>query len=158
MVAQAADSKRNNKREKRKSKIRLTEAQVVLGWLVVLSLIALLGAIYLFQTSHIASTGRMVQDLQFELDDVKRINSELERDIAEAQSLKRLQREAEKYGFIKASPKNVDYLIVTEYPQENLTGSVQESAKQLVPLEQFKSAIIKFLLGQLEKMVRGESP
>lgn len=158
MVAQAADSKRNKKREQRKSRIRLTEAQVVLGWLVVLSLIALLGAIYLFQTSHIASTGRMVQDLQFELDDVKRINSELERDIAEAQSLKRLQKEAQKYGFIKASPQNVDYLIVTEYPQGNLTGSLEKSAQQLAPLEQFRSASIKFLLGQLEKMVRGESP
>ena len=158
MVAQAADSKRNNKRDKRKSKLRLTEAQVVLGWGVVLALIALLGAIYLFQISHIASTGRMVQDLQFQLDDVKRINSELERDIAEAQSLSRLQGDAEKYGFIKANPKDVDYLIIGEYPQENPTGPEGESVQQLEPFEQFREAFIKFLKGQLEKMVRGESP
>ncbi len=158
MVAQAADSKRNDKREKRKSRIRLTEAQVVLGWGVVLALIALLGAIYLFQTSYIASTGRMVQNLQIEMDEIKRINSELERDIAEAQSLKRLQSEAQKYGFIKANPKDIDYLIVADYPLENPIGSVEESAQHLEPLDQFRAASINYILGQLQKMVRGESP
>ena len=158
MVAQATELKRINKREKRKSKIRLTEAQVVLGWGVVLSLIALLGAIYLFQTSRIASTGRMVQELQFELDDIKRINSELERDIAEAQSLNRLQIDAQKFGFIKASPENVDYLIVTAYPQENGMSPEEESSQQPEPLDDFRSAFIKFVISKVDDMVRGESP
>ncbi len=158
MVAQAADSNRKNKREKRKSKIRLTEAQVVLGWGVVLSLIALLGAIYLFQTSRIASTGRMVQELQIELNDIKRTNSELERDIAEAQSLKRLQSDADKFGFIKARPEDVDYLIVTDYPQENEMSLEEESSQQPEPLDEFRSAFIKFVIGKVDDLVRGESP
>ncbi|GMQ79030.1 MAG: hypothetical protein BMS9Abin02_1582 [Anaerolineae bacterium] len=158
MVAQAAEQKRINKREKRKSKMRLSEAQVVLGWLVVLALIALLGAIYLFQTSRIASTGRMVQELQFELDEIKRTNSELEREIAEAQSLKRLQSDAQKYGFIKARPEDVDYLIVTEYPQENEISAEEESSRQPEPLDDFRSAFIKFVIGKVDDLVRGESP
>ncbi len=158
MVAQAADQKRINKRDKRKAKMRLSEAQVVLGWLVVLALIALLGAIYLIQTSHIASTGRMVQELQFDLDDIKRTNSELERDIAEAQSLKRLQSDAIKFGFIKAGPEDVDYLIVTDYPQENEMSPEGESWQQPEPLDEFGSAFIKFVIGKVDDLVRGESP
>lgn len=158
MVAEAADSKRQDKREKRKSKVRFTEAQVVLGWVVVLTLIALLGAIYLFQTSHIASTGRMVQDLQLQLEDVKRINSELERDIAEAQSLNRLQREAKKYGFAKASPDEVEFLVVGEYPHENALSSTGADGETGAPFENFGAAIIDYVLSHLEKMVRGESP
>jgi cell division protein FtsL len=158
MVVKATENKRINKREKRKSKIRLTEAQAVLGWLVVLALIALLGAIYLFQTSSIASTGRMVQELQIELNDIKRTNSELERDIAEAQSLKRLQSDANKYGFIKASPENVDYLIVTDYPQENEMSLEEESSQWPEPLDDIRSAVMKFVTGKVDDLVRGESP
>jgi cell division protein FtsL len=158
MVAPVAENKRINKRENRKSKIRLTEAQVVLGWLVVLALIALLGAIYLFQTSRIASTGRMVQELQIEMNDIKRTNSELERDIAEAQSLKRLQKDAQEFGFIKARPENVDYLIVTDYPQENEMSPEEESSQRPEPLDDFRSAFIKFVIGKVDDLVRGESP
>ncbi len=39
----------------------LTEAQAALGWGIILILIALLGAIYLSQTSRIAIVGRLVQ-------------------------------------------------------------------------------------------------
>ena len=49
------------KREQLKRLGWLTEAQAVLGWGVILILVALVGAIYLNQASRIASVGRRVQ-------------------------------------------------------------------------------------------------
>ena len=157
MVAvEAAETNKRTKREKRKSRIRLTEAQAVLGWGVILALISLLGAIYLIQTSRIATTGRMVQGLQFDLDETKRVNSELERDIAEAQSLERLQAEAAKLGFIKARPGDIEYLIVHNYPETESTETVPETA-QPEPLDTIGEAIWQIVTGNVDGMVRGES-
>ena len=122
VTAEAAEPKRKSKRDRRKRHGKLSEAQAVLGWLVILIMLAVLGAVYLFQTSRIASTGRKVQELQYYLDEVKRLNSELERDIAEAQSLTRIQREANDLGFVKAHPSDVEYLIVNDYPPLEATS------------------------------------
>jgi len=157
MVAvEAAETNKRTKREKRKSRVRLTEAQAVLGWGVLLALISVLGAIYLFQTSRIATTGRMVQELQFDLNETKRVNSELERDIAEAQSLERLQTEAAKLGFTKARPSDIEYLIVKNYPETESTEMEPETA-QREPLENIGQAIWQIVTGNFDGMVRGES-
>ncbi len=156
MAVEAAETNKRTKREKRRSRVRLTEAQAVLGWGVILALISLLGAIYLFQTSRIATTGRMVQELQFDLNETKRVNSELERDIAEAQSLERLQAQAAKLGFIKARPDDIEYLIVRNYPESEATEMELETA-QPEPLDSIGQAIWQIVTGSVDGMVRGES-
>lgn len=105
-----------HKREQAKYFKRLTEAQAALGWGVILLLSALLGVIYLGQTSSIAAVGRHVQNLQAELESIQRTNSNLERQIAEAQSLERLQREAQRLGFVQAQSGEIDYIVVPDYP------------------------------------------
>jgi len=104
------------KREQVKRIKRLTEAQAALGWAVILVLAGLLGAIYLSQASQIASVGRHVKDLQAELIILNRRNASLEREIAEAQSLERLQQEALRLGFFQAKPDEIEYIIVPDYP------------------------------------------
>lgn len=94
----------------------LTEAQAALGWGIILVLAALLGAIYLIQASRIATVGRRVQFLQNDLDALHRDNAGLERQIAEAQSLTRLQQEALRLGFIPANPEEIEYITVADYP------------------------------------------
>lgn len=97
----------------------LTEAQAAVGWGIILILAALLGAIYLRQASQIASVGRHVQLMQNELTDLKRSNSDLERRIAEAQSLQRLQQEAIRLGFQPAGPEDIEYITISNYPPES---------------------------------------
>jgi hypothetical protein len=97
---------------------RLTEAQAVAGWGVILVLAALLGAIYLNQASRIAAIGRHIQIQQGELEELKRINGDVEREIAEAQSLERLQQEAIRLGFQPAQPEEIEYIIIPGYPLE----------------------------------------
>jgi len=103
-------------RQQARRLIWLTEAQAALGWGVIIILIALLGAIYLSQTSKIATTGRRVQILQGELTDIKRINATLDRQIAEAQALPLLQERARALGFVQANPTDIEYLVVPDYP------------------------------------------
>ena len=103
-------------RQQARRLVWLTEAQAALGWGVIIILIALLGAIYLSQTSKIATTGRRVQILQGELTDIKRVNATLDRQIAEAQALPLLQERARTLGFFQANPDDIEYLVVPDYP------------------------------------------
>jgi hypothetical protein len=50
------------------------------------------------------------------LDILKRENAALERQIAEAQSLERLQREALRLGFVQAQSDQIEYIVVPDYP------------------------------------------
>lgn len=111
-------SPRNQARELARRLGWLTEAQAVAGWGVILILAALLGAIYLNQASRIAAIGRRVQIQQSELDELKRVNGELERQIAEAQSLERLQQEAARLGFQPAQTDEIEYIVIPGYPLE----------------------------------------
>lgn len=106
------------KREQLKKLAWLTEAQAVLGWGIILILLALLGAIYLNQASRIASVGRRVQLLQIQLETLKRDNATLARQIAEGQSLEKLRQEAIRLGFVPARPDDIEYVIVPDYPVE----------------------------------------
>ncbi len=103
-------------RQQAKRLVWLTEAQAALGWGIIIILVALLGAIYLTQASRIAATGRRVQILQSDLTDIKRVNSTLERQIAEAQSLSLLQERARALGYVQANPNDIEYLVVPDYP------------------------------------------
>lgn len=97
---------------------QLTQAQAATGWGVIIILGALLGAIYLNQTSSIATIGRRIQEEQGDLDDLKRENAELERLVAEAQELERLDSEARRLGFVPSTPADIDYVVIPNYPME----------------------------------------
>ena len=139
---------------------RLTEAQVALGWGVVLLLAALVGVIYVSQASHMASLGRHVQNLQNELTRLKRENVAIERQIAEAQSLERLQQEAIQKGFILAEPGDIEYIIVSEYPSivDNLAlEEDSESLKQPASPKTIGEATWLALKSVLNNLMEGSS-
>ncbi len=137
----------------------LTEAQAALGWGIVLVLIALLGAIYLNQVSRIAITGRTVQQLQNELDTLKRENATLEKDIASTQSLELLEARAVQLGFVRAQAESIEYLVIPGYPETlgpdpTPAAPVVESA---APPESMREALWLLLQQRLGGLERGES-
>lgn len=111
----------------------LTQAQAAAGWAVILILGALLGVIYLNQTSEIAAIGRRVQRVQADLDEVKRVNAELERLIAEAQALDRLDAEARRLGFVAATPADIEYIVIPNYPSEPAVERVEATTPLVKP-------------------------
>ena len=136
---------------------QLTEAQAALGWGIALVLIALLGTIYLRQTSQIATLGREVQLLQINLDNVRRENGEIERKIAEGQSLERLQAEAARMGFVPAGADDIDYIIVENYPE---TAVISQPIATITPVEQpatMTEAILWTIQSSVTGLARGEA-
>ena len=158
MSAEVSPNKRQSKSEKRRSLLWLTEAQAALSWGAILVLAALVGAIYLFQASRIASVGRQVQELQWELDEVNRVNGDLERDIAEAQSLDRLQQEVLRLGFVRAQPGDVDYLVIPNYPSEVKITPNAELLPMPEPIENASEALWLTIESSISDLFRGESP
>lgn len=155
--APARKGKKSSRKEHKKKQARLSEAQTVLGWSVILALAALLGAIYLYQTSEIATVGRDVQFDQLDLNTIKQENAELERDITEAQSLERVREEAIKMGFVPADPDDVEYVIVDDYP----TGESVEVEPDPLPTEHaaesMGEALWLYFEAGLSDLIRGES-
>ena len=144
----------------------LTEAQAAVGWGIILVLAALLGTIYLRQASQIAAVGRRVQTIQIDLEDTKRENAELERQIAEAQSLERLQQEAIRLGFTIADPEDIEYIIVPDYPvaaeidtaaTAALSGAEVAVPTPAPPLETMNEALWLQLQNRIDSLIRGEA-
>lgn len=151
--------KQNSRRDKRQRLRRigvLTDAQVALGWFVILGLTALVGTIYLSQASRIATTGRRVQLLQNELTDVKRTNAALEQSIAEAQALERLQQEAAGMGFVRAAPDQIEYLVVSNYPAAPAIEPTPATAVA-PPVETMKEAVWLAVQDNFSHLMRAES-
>ncbi len=137
----------------------LTEAQAVLGWAVILVLAALVGSIYVSQASRIATVGRRVQMMQAEMDTLKRENAALERQIADAQQLNRLQEEAARLGFVPAGPDDIEYIIVPDYPIASSINLI--TAPTATPLppppDTMNQALWLALHGRVTGFVQGEA-
>ncbi len=134
----------------------LTEAQAALGWGIILVLAALLGVIYLTQSSRIATVGRRVQFLQEELNSLHRENATLERNIAEAQSLQRLEQEAIRLGFAQAGPDALEYVIVENFPAITPEPVEPEPTPQ-PPAETMSEALWLAFQNSITGLMRGES-
>ena len=145
------------KKAKRRKLLWLTEAQAAVGWAVLLLMGAVLGAIYLHQTSGIAETGRTVQRLQFEVDEMKRANSKLELEIADAQSIERLLHEALKAGFMFAVPEDIEVLLVEGFPVGGKIGGQNGAGSQPNEIETAFEALIRALTSRIGGLSRGEA-
>jgi len=155
--AYAAHQSNKSRTEKRKSLLRLSEAQAFLTWGVIMILAALVGAIYLYQASQIAGVGREVQELQYQLDEIKRISADLEREIAEAQSLERLQEEAVRLGFLRSDPADIDYMIIPGVPAQNSAQLEPEMITEPEPVESLREALWITFQSSLGALQEGES-
>ena len=136
----------------------LGETQAALGWGVIVIIGALVGTLYVGQASRIAEQGRTTQALQFELAEVKRNNAQLEREIAEAQSLELLESRARELGFVRSLPEDIEYLVVESYPPDLATPVPQLAAEaDEVKAESLGQAIWWYISSNFSDMVRGES-
>jgi len=154
---------RTNRRTRAQLKrlTRLAEFQAVLGWGVILVIAALMGTIFLRQSSRIATTGRRVKSLQSGLIDLKRENSAIEKQIAEAQSLEQLQSAAIQMGFIPARPDDIEYVIVPDYPVVE-TAVPPPSAPDvetavMPPPATIRAALWSAINDNINNLVKGES-
>lgn len=138
---------------------KLTEAQAVIGWTMIMLLVTILGVIYLNQSSQMATVGRRVQYLQYEVSVIQRENAGIEREIAQLQSLSRLQKDAEKLGFIPSTAYDMEYLRINNYPPllpSNPLDLGQEEAAA-PPVDTTREAIWLVFSAKINDLMLGES-
>ena len=139
---------------------KLTEAQAAMGWGIILLIVTLIGAIYLNQSSKVALVGRNVQQLEYDYNEVQRINAQFEREIAEAQSLERLSREMGRLGFVPSSNADIEYLLIPDYPAMAATP-VTLDTKPTKPagatVDTIQEALLLVLRDRIDDLMRGES-
>jgi hypothetical protein len=129
-----------------------------MGWALILLVVALLGVIYLNQSSRIALVGRRVQSLQYDLSVLQRENADLEREIAQSQSITRLQKEAERMGFVMAQPDNIEYLVVPDLPAVALvTREEAQTSTESSSVESMRDGLWLVIKAGLNELIRGES-
>lgn len=157
MSAHIVRPRPKSKKDRRRKLAWLTEAQAALGWAVLLALAAVLGAIYLHQTSGIARVGRTVQGLQYQLNEVKRENTRLELEIAEAQSLSRLNEESDKLGYRRALPEDIEYLVILDFPPLIDPLELEDPQPEPVPIDSAIEAIFRALTSRIGSLGRGEA-
>ncbi|MFT5194083.1 MAG: cell division protein FtsL [Cellvibrionaceae bacterium] len=94
----------------------LSKAQTAITWIMLAALIAMAAVFLLVQASAVATVGREIQELQYSLNTIRQVNSDLERQIAEAQAIEMMQSRASILGFHKATPDEAIYIVVPGYP------------------------------------------
>lgn len=158
-LTQTANKSSRQSREATRRLSKLTEAQAVGGWAMILLLIAILGVIYLNQSSKMAVVGRHVQELQYEVSVIQRENAAIEREIADYQSLSRLQKDAEKMGFVAGTGYDVDYIVIENYPALIVPDSPGEIKQNVVPrpVETAKEALWIAINENINDLMFGES-
>jgi hypothetical protein len=82
--------------------------------LIILVVFSLLGWIYLTQASHVATTGRRVQELEDEKARLQEGNLELMVEIARLESVTRLASQARELGFATVSAEDAEFLFVAD--------------------------------------------
>lgn len=96
----------------------LSKAQTAITWIMIAMLIGMAAVFLLVQASAVAAVGREIQTLQYELNTIRQVNSDLERQIAETQSITQMRSRASQIGFHQAQPADTIYLVVPSYPPE----------------------------------------
>lgn len=138
---------------------KLTEAQAAMGWGVILLIIMLVGAIYLNQSSKVAAVGRHVQQLDYELSQIQRVNAQISREIAEAQSLSRLHEEMNRMGFVPSTAADTEYMVIPDYPEAAASPVLMpiQSEKPVRSVETMRDALGIVVRDYLDDLMRGES-
>ena len=87
-----------------------------LGLFLILVTFSLVGWLYLGQASMITSSTIKIDNLQQEIALLNQQNSELSLEIAELESITRVQERARALGFAPTQPENIRYLSVSDFP------------------------------------------
>lgn len=100
-------------------------------------MVAVIGALYLAQSSRTAAAGRHVQELEAQRQLLVQENAQLGAEIAALRSVPRLIREAEAMGYHPAQSGEVEYLVVrgVAQPEEDIIAEAQKSEESEQPAE-----------------------
>ncbi|MCB0211045.1 MAG: hypothetical protein KDJ52_17030 [Anaerolineae bacterium] len=100
-------------------------SKAALGFILILAIFSLVGWLYLTNASTVTATSYRIDELRFELDQIRNQNATLILEIAEMEALDRVEARATEMGYSPAT--DIQYLTVDNYPVS--TESVGEAAQ-----------------------------
>ncbi len=103
------------------------------GLLLLVGFVALFGFVYLGQNGQATMTGRRVQDLQEQLDRLKRENAQLEVEIAQLTLPAKIVERGKALGFRPATTTQTVFVIVKNYPVEPKPVAAPQTAAASSP-------------------------
>jgi hypothetical protein len=98
------------------------ERKAALGMMLILITLSLIGWLYLTQASSLTTTSFQIEQLRAELAALKQENAQSELEIAQWDTLPRIEERARELGF--GPPSQVLYLPVPNYPAPDPANSV----------------------------------
>lgn len=110
------------------------DGKAALGLLLILITVSLVGWLYLSQASYLTTTSYRVEELRLKLETIQQTNAALELEIAQLESLTRIEQRAREVGF--RPPNEVRYLAVANYPDpviETPRTAAAQSDKSFAP-------------------------
>src|SRR5262245_49314290 len=90
------------------------DSKAALGFVLILITFSLVGWLYLTQASAVTTTSYRIDEMRLELDQIKNQNATLILEIAELETLSRVEARARELGFEPTTA--VHYLSVPNYP------------------------------------------
>lgn len=136
-------------------KVRQAPWRVQLQWiglfLLSLVLMAMVAGIYLNVTVRATLAGREVQSLQADITTNKRLNADMETNLAGLTSVEAMQPRAEALGFEPASLEDITYIVVPGYAGEmpvdlSLTKQVEPVVPTILPA--YRESWLDYFLNQ----------
>lgn len=110
------------------------QRQIFVLILLALFMSVVIGALYLSNVADTSTTGREIETLLVERDQLEQTNEQLRIEIAELRSVPRLIARAEELGFRRAARGEVEYLVVQGYtPQRGRTVAPLEEGADTPP-------------------------
>ena len=106
------------------------DSQAALGFLLILATFSLVGWLYLSQASAVTTTSYRIDELRFELDQLKNQNAALVIEIAQLEASPRVEARARELGFKPTA--DVRYLPVAHYPAPLKS---EETRYSILPVE-----------------------
>ncbi|HEY85038.1 MAG TPA: hypothetical protein G4N96_08025 [Chloroflexi bacterium] len=127
------------------------DRKAALGSLLILTTFSLIGWLYLGQASVITSSTMKIDGLRQEIDLLNHQNSELTLEIAELESIRRVEARARELGFSPTNPANIRYLsapnALVSAPEE-LAGSSQSQMPESAPWQAWLDTLAANIVGE----------
>jgi len=131
------------------------QRQAVLLASLGLLLAVIVGAlVYLSQAALDATTGRQLEILIAERNELEQLNESLRSEIASLRSVPRLRRRAEEMGFRQANTEDIDYVVVDQYDPRRTAVAPQIYAQQATPAADYDETLAGWIQQQLDAFNR----
>lgn len=127
------------------------QMQMLAGLSITLLIVLVIGGLYLAVASRAGNAGRDLQRLEIRKAELLRQNDRLRAELADLREMNRMALRALALGFAPATPEQVRYVAVNNYPTQTLalvdTPEITKVAAQPTTLEWLTSTLRELLGG-----------